>query len=287
MKTLLPIAIIFLSACAGSPCTRQSDLKEFAREDVLKILKTPKTAQFSNEEVKPSGTGEGFLVKGVVTAQNSYGASVSDEYTVHIVCRNHKPATEMGWMGTTTWGPKYDQTVLDVKKEIADEETQLREKRTAAYSNDSVFYSGKKIRVKRLSGTHKYGGKTEVSFKPVCTMVTEERKYAKSKMRPQSELEAIVEAYISEGVSGEVRLDVTRTTIGSANLDNFTVIVHDSTDQEVFRKALDSDIPEYGSNDDWWNIRLQNINAPVRTPFYVYIVDQLEDAPFKFEVTAQ
>jgi hypothetical protein len=54
---------------------------------------------------------------------------------------------------------------------------------------------------------------------------------------------------------------------------------------ELFRVELDSDIPEY-SSDNWWNYGYAYIDKRIKVPFYVYVVDRLEDAPFKFEVTS-
>ncbi len=140
--------------------------------------------------------------------------------------------------------------------------------------------------VKKISGKHKYGGKTTIEYKSLMQLIAETKKQADKEMWTKNQLDVTLMSLKKLSIGGQVRLDIERTTIGSANTEFFTIIVKDSAENEVFRKTFDSSVPNPSSlNDNWWNIALCSINKRIKTPFYIYIVDALEDAPFKFEVT--
>ena len=86
---------------------------------------------------------------------------------------------------------------------------------------------------------------------------------------------------------GRIQMYIERPSIGSANLEYFTIIIKDKDEKELYRETLEQDIPETpNSNDMWWNLGYAYPNIKLTPPFYIYVVDRLEDAPFKFEVTA-
>jgi len=88
-------------------------------------------------------------------------------------------------------------------------------------------------------------------------------------------------------VGGQIILHIERTTIGSANTEFFTIIIKDSDENEILRKTLKSDIPDPSySNDTWRNFALCSVDKRIKTPFFVYIVDAIEEETFKFEVNA-
>jgi hypothetical protein len=45
-------------------------------------------------------------------------------------------------------------------------------------------------------------------------------------------------------------------------------------------------MPDWGK-DYWWNLDLCDIEKRIKSPFYVYIIEPRQDAPFKFKVTAE
>ena len=66
----------------------------------------------------------------------------------------------------------------------------------------------------------------------------------------------------------------------------FTIIIKDTSNQEIFRKSLDPSVPETPSgNKYWWNLDVLSIDKKIRPPFNVFVVDKLQDSPFKFSVT--
>ena len=140
--------------------------------------------------------------------------------------------------------------------------------------------------VKKLAGKHKYGGITKIEYKSLSQILSELEKEAEKEMWTKEENQSKIDAYKSISKGGQIRLDIERTTIGAANTEYFSIIIKDIDEKELCRFDLDSDIPETpNSNDYWWNISIQQIDKRIKAPFYVYVVDRLEDAPFKFEVT--
>jgi hypothetical protein len=139
--------------------------------------------------------------------------------------------------------------------------------------------------IKKLSGKHKYGGVTKIEYQSLAQLIDEAKQQSEKEMWTKQKLQSTINAYKSSCKGGQVRLYIERTTIGSANTEMFSVIIKDTNESELFRVELDSDIPEY-SSDNWWNYGYAYIDKRIKVPFYVYVVDKLEEAPFKFEVTS-
>jgi hypothetical protein len=140
--------------------------------------------------------------------------------------------------------------------------------------------------VKKLAGKHKYGGITKIEYKSLSQILSELEKKSKNEMWSNEEKQSKIDAYKIICKGGEIRLDIERTTIGAANTEYFSIIIKDIDEKEICRFDLDSDTPETPIlNDYWWNISIQPIDKRIKTPFYIYVVDRLEDTPFKFEVT--
>lgn len=138
--------------------------------------------------------------------------------------------------------------------------------------------------VKRLSGRHKYGGVTKVEYYSLTQLIDELKEDAEKQMWPPGKLETSINSYKSFYKGGLVRLYIERITIGAANTEYFSIIIKDLNEDELYRVELDSDIPSY-SSDNWWNYGYVYVNKKIKAPFYVYVIDRLQDAPFKFEVT--
>ena len=145
----------------------------------------------------------------------------------------------------------------------------------------------KSYSVKKISGKHKYGGSTKIEYQSLQQLITETKKQSEKEMWTKEQFQSRIEALKAVSIGGRIRLDIERITIGSANTEYFTIIIQDSSENELFRKTLESDIPNPSpSSDNWWNIAICSVDKRIKAPFYVYIIDALEEAPFKFEVTA-
>lgn len=142
--------------------------------------------------------------------------------------------------------------------------------------------------VKKISGNHKYGGKTKIEYNSLFQMITDLEKKAEKEMMSKEDLKQEIADYKSIYAGGKIQLDIDRGTIGSADTEFFTIIVKDiNDDNELFREKLAQRTPDYyTSNDNWWNIAIVYPNKRIKAPFYVYVVDGLTSDTFKFEVSA-
>ena len=156
------------------------------------------------------------------------------------------------------------------------------------FRQDSIDASQiKGYSVKLISGKHKYG-KTEVQYQSLSQLFAEQKAKAEKEMWSEEKLQSVIKELKTTSVGGWIRLDISRRTIGAANTEYFTIIVKDTEENEIFRKTLDSDIPNapLSSSGNWWNIVFCSINVKIKAPFYIYIIDALlGEEPFKFEVT--
>ncbi|TRW23576.1 hypothetical protein FMM05_13015 [Flavobacterium zepuense] len=157
------------------------------------------------------------------------------------------------------------------------------------FKKDSIDASQiKGYTVKKISGKQKYSGeKTSVKYVSLAQQIEIIKKTSEKEMWAKEKLDGMIAEYKKFAVGGIVDLEIERSTIESANNKMFTVIIKDSNDNEVYREELESDVPNVPSgSDNWWNSGSAFIAKRVETPFYIYVVDKMEDAPFKYEVTA-
>ena len=178
----------------------------------------------------------------------------------------------------------YQTEVYKIKKDSLKPEFEKKQALT-----DSIEQSPTKegYSIRMISGKHKYGGSTKIEYKSLSQILSETEKKAEKQMWTSEDLQSTLETYKRLYKGGQIRLDIERTTIGAANTEWFSIIIKDLAENELYRVDLDSKIPETpNSNDYWWNLSIQGIDKRIKPPFYVYVVDRLEDAPFKFEVTS-
>lgn len=155
------------------------------------------------------------------------------------------------------------------------------------YKQDSISaLQIKGYSVKKISGNHTYDEKTEVEYKSLFQVLDETREKAKKEMWTDAQLKSTLSEYKGLFKGGQIKLNVERLTIDAANTNTFTIIVKDSKDKEVMRRSQPDNIANYSKTSDyWWNIAIESIDERIETPFYIYVVDELSDEPFKFEVT--
>lgn len=169
--------------------------------------------------------------------------------------------------------------------EAAAEAEALRVARKAQAVEDSARFGIAPVIGQRISGSHKYGGKTKVSWTPLSGIVEDTRKDAIKKMQPEAELQARLDMQYNNLQGGHIRLDIERSTIGAANMKYFTIVVQDSTGAEILRRKLDSAIPNHSSG-DWWNLSIIGVGPYLRPPFNIFIIDEFEEQPFNFLISA-
>lgn len=189
--------------------------------------------------------------------------------TMLFACKDDKKTTDAGADGVE----KTADTIAPVKEE------------PDTFAQDSIEAQAiKGYSVKLVSGKHKYGGKTEVEYQSLYQVVEEDRANAKKEMSTKEELASLIKDRKDFNRGGRITLYFERGTIGAANNDNISIIVHDKDDKEILREEQEADIPEY-SNDYWWNTAVLSVDKAVKAPFYIYIVDKMQDGPLKYEVT--
>ena len=86
---------------------------------------------------------------------------------------------------------------------------------------------------------------------------------------------------------GTLFLHITRSTIGAADLQYFTIIVFEGNGKEIARRqgveSIDSIAETPISGDMWWNIMALNLPAIPETPIKIRVVDGLANKAFVFE----
>ena len=159
-------------------------------------------------------------------------------------------------------------------------------KKLIKFKEDSIEISKiKSYAITKISGRHKYSGKTMVSYQNFIQLTKETLSEGEKEMWSKTKIKEEL-SDIKSKPGGKIRLDVTRLTIGAADLEYFTIIVKDKNEKELFRKELDSSIPyPERSSDDWWNIDIISLDKIIKSGFYIYVVDELSDEVHKFEVT--
>lgn len=142
--------------------------------------------------------------------------------------------------------------------------------------------------VKKISGNHKYGGKTKIKYTSLFQMISDLEKKAEKEMMSKEDVNEQMNFFKSTSFGGQIQLDIDRGTIGAADTEGFTIIVKDINDEkELFRQKLGSKTPNYyNSSDDWWNIAIINFNKRIKAPFHVYVIDPVTSDNHKFEVSA-
>jgi hypothetical protein len=171
------------------------------------------------------------------------------------------------------------------EKKLADSLAREQEKVEQFKKDSTDLGLIKSYSVKKISGSHPYGGSTKVSYQNFVQLMKDELIEGRKEMKSEDEISDILNIF-KENQSGRIQLDITRNTIGSANLEYFTIIIKDKAEKEIYRKELEwnSPNPSY-SSDDWWNIGLEEIPNMKNQEFFVYVVDELDDVAHKFLIT--
>ncbi len=154
------------------------------------------------------------------------------------------------------------------------------------YIKDSIQNASiKKFSVKKIQGSHKYGGNTRIKYKSLHQLLNETIKKSKKEMWTDIELSETIDTYKKGFKGGALFLDIERGTIGHANMEYYTLILQNLKEKEVMRHVFKPDIPNTPiDNDFWWNTGVVNIPQLIEYPFYVYVIDGLTSDKYKFEV---
>jgi len=141
----------------------------------------------------------------------------------------------------------------------------------------------------RHEGNNDIGGITNIGYESLEQIIEKIEKRAEEEMWAEEEKNNMIESFKTYAQGGIINLYITRLTIHAANLEMFTVIVRDSTDQnEIYRENIERDIPNTPRTDSdyWWNYTGVAIPVEVSGTLFVYVIDKLggDNNKFKFEI---
>ena len=142
--------------------------------------------------------------------------------------------------------------------------------------------------VKKISGKTKYSdSKTKVKYTSLYQELDEIKELARKEMWTKEKLAEMLSKYKTSAAGGIMHLEIERITIDAANTKYFNVIVKDSNDTEVYREELESSVPNVpSSSHEWINFTSVVLPKRIQTPFYFYLVDQIDEVTYKYEVTS-
>lgn len=141
----------------------------------------------------------------------------------------------------------------------------------------------------RHQGRNDIGGATNIGYQTPQQLQSEMLEKANNEMWTKEKIEQTLQVFDPKKISFVIHFYLTRLTINSANTENFTIIVMDSLNQnELFRKQLDSDVPQippYGSS-YWWNYDMIYVPKGISGRVYIYVIDGLsrDNNRFLFEI---
>ena len=134
-----------------------------------------------------------------------------------------------------------------------------------------------------------YDGNTNVGYKTFDQVVGEMLIDAEKQMWTNDKKEKFIQGYKDSYIGGMIILETLRFDIDRGNTKYFTVIVKNSNDEEIFRKELDSKIPDgqVRSNETfWYNSASIGIPEKIEGNIFIYVIDSLSsnNGKHKFEV---
>jgi hypothetical protein len=134
-----------------------------------------------------------------------------------------------------------------------------------------------------------YDGNTNIGYKTYDQLIEEMSIDAEKEMWTNEKKERFIQGYKDNYTGGMIVLQILRLDIDRGNTKNFTVIVQDPNEEEIFRKELENKIPEgqTWSHETLWS-NYANIGIPEKIDgnIIIYVIDALSDknTRHKFEV---
>jgi hypothetical protein len=153
-----------------------------------------------------------------------------------------------------------------------------------AFINDSI--AGTHIKGYRVKIVKPYTGAChiEVEYTSLMQLLSKSRKQAKDNMWTPEKLQSDIDLYMDRYRGGTIQLLVTGSNIDLTDIGNFTIIVKDTADKELFRNAFEKEIPK-AEDDHFRSFGLANIENSIPSHFFIYVTDVVSTAPAKYEVT--
>lgn len=146
-----------------------------------------------------------------------------------------------------------------------------------------------KSKITRLEGVNDFGV-TNIGYTSLEELKANVIKRADQEMWQKERTEKTLNSFSKFSAGGEIHIFLKRASIGSANTNAFTIIIHDTLGVELMRKELEANTPNVPSGDRyWWNSDLLSVAEKLPSVFIVYVIDKYGaegNKKFKFKVTA-
>lgn len=143
----------------------------------------------------------------------------------------------------------------------------------------------KKYNVSLVEGKHKFGGTTKIEYLNTLQVMDNAKDIAKKRMWTDEKLNGLLSFIRTENYGGKIKLNIERNTIEGANTNMFSVVIKDTSGTEIFRKKFPAEVAEVPSDTKyWWNMGEVDIDKKIRPPFDIFLIDNLQDAPFRFAI---
>ncbi len=133
---------------------------------------------------------------------------------------------------------------------------------------------------------------TNAAYKPPFILEKELKKQAEKEMWSKEKLEEEIARQKEIYPFGEIIVYIQRISLEGAKLNNFLIVIKDSTDSnEIQRNEFESTVgnlpsPDLGSN-TWYNFIYVPVSHNVSNPFYIYVIDKYAEdkrSKYKFKV---
>ena len=129
----------------------------------------------------------------------------------------------------------------------------------------------------RIEGKNDIRGTTNIGYESFSQVNGRIEKDADSEMCTPEKNNQTLKMYSRSASGGIIHLYLSRLTIDAANTDMFTVIVKDSSSNEIYREELKSDIPNVPSSGGsyWWNYTSIWLPTETKGEIEVYVIDRI------------
>jgi hypothetical protein len=181
---------------------------------------------------------------------------------------------------------KNSNTSTDSTTTKSEKKLSHKEQKSQQFLKDSIYLSSfTSFEVKKVSGKHKYGGKTNIEYISLLKLLEDSKKRGIKELLTPNEIMKNLDSDKRVYGGGLVRLNIKRNTIGAANTENFMIVIRTQDDKEILREKLDRSTAQAPISDRmWWNLKSVALPNAIEFPFKVYVIDDLEDEPFEFQV---
>ena len=132
---------------------------------------------------------------------------------------------------------------------------------------------------------------TTISYIPYIDLHNQYMARSKREMWTKKTLANQLDSLRLCGSGGLIILNIKSVLGGEyADMKNFNIIIHDSSEKELYRKEFEPN-PAYNNSSsikrEWINSGAVSINKRIETPFYIYVIEKSStQEPFKFKVIA-